>query len=635
MSQPPESSVRNQKLKSEGEIAGAAAHDQRTRATENADPDRLHLNEFLVGSATDNVPQLVMEKIGPQRIRKNAVLAVEMLLTASPNYFRPGDKSNYGAWDEGRLRPWVQASKDWFMKKFAGKVILAVLHLDEATPHIHLILVPLAGDKNLLSCRELFGGKTKLSKLQTSYASALEHLGIVRGVEGSSISNTQMKKFYQMVHSAMKPLPTIDLPRPQPARPQPEKPLMNISSSRKKYEDELELWNQENRDRQAYYQQLEKAYPNLEEVARQYQAKAGMVEAIESQLKELNRKSANLKSTLKAQGEHLEKHKDTPLPDVLIQMYGFTEIKSTMKGDPVRRFQSPDSSLLIEVSKPANWRETPSNGSGIGAITLVCQLEKMPPSQPWAAASLIERQFGKERALADVNLFFLHHLEQQFGKQVLQGVPVPHPAPQMTAKVKTYLVEELKISPAVADDTLSQQLLYMDELGYLVFPRPTGGFSRRSVNRNRLGKPDFRNDVMRDPEPYVLPGDSQDIVLIDDELEAIALKTLFPSRTVIAVNGCSFKRVHKYLKDANSIIVAFNLQTGNQIDEDLKNSLGEFGERKSITKVILPSDEISGCNSWIKSLQHSNGEKRINKSLAEKMDRDFNQDDIKQEGPKH
>ena len=635
MNQPAESFARITKLKSAAEIAGAASHDQRTRATENADPDRLHLNEFLVGSATDNVPELVTEKIGLQKIRKNAVWTVEMLLTVSPHYFRPGDRASYGAWDEGRLRPWVQASDAWLKKEYGDRVVLAVLHLDEATPHIHAVIVPLSGDENLLSCRELFGGRVKLSKLQTSYASALEHLGIVRGVEGSSISNTQMKKFYQMVHSIMKPLPTIDLPRPHPPRPEPEKPMVNIGQPRKKYEDELELWNQENRDRLAYYLRLETVYSDLESAAQQYQAKAGMVEATERQLKELNRKCATLKSTLKTQAEHFGKHQGTPLADILTLVYGFTEIKSTLKGDSVRRFQSPDSNRIVEVTKPGNWQEIPANGSGAGAISLVCKLEGMPADQYWSAAGLIERQFGKARALADVNLFFLHQQEQQFDHQVQQSVPMPHPAPQMTAKVKTYLVEELKISSPVADDLLSKQLLYMDELGYLIFPRPTGGFSRRSVGRNRLGKPDFRNDVMRDPEPYVLAGDSQDVVLIDDELEAIALKTRFPSRTVISVNGCSFKRVHKYLKNANSIIVAFNIQEGNQIDETLKNSLGEYGERKSITKVMLPSDEISDCKSWIRLLQRPNREMRINRSLVEKMDTAFNQAETKQDGPKH
>ena len=191
--------LRIQKLKTWGAIGGSGKHNQRERETPNADAARTAENRTVVGSADSDSVAQVKEAIGTQRIRKNAVLGVEMLLSASPEYFRPGQTEKAGEYDAHRLNSWVDASTQWLQERYGNRVVKAVLHLDEATPHIHALLVPL-DDTGKLNCRALFGGsRHTLSLLQTDYADAVKSLGITRGIENSRATHQKVSQFYSII----------------------------------------------------------------------------------------------------------------------------------------------------------------------------------------------------------------------------------------------------------------------------------------------------------------------------------------------------------------------------------------------------------------------------------------------------
>ena len=86
----PHAIARIAKLKS-GNVGASEKHTKRERETPNANPEIDNIR-FIGQPDSSNLPNLeaiVRERIGQQTIRKNAVLCVEMLLTASPEYFRP------------------------------------------------------------------------------------------------------------------------------------------------------------------------------------------------------------------------------------------------------------------------------------------------------------------------------------------------------------------------------------------------------------------------------------------------------------------------------------------------------------------------------------------------------------------
>ena len=168
---------RIQKLKA-GSVSGSALHTNRERYTPNADPAQPHIR--IIGQPdgpnTPELETLVRQRIGDQTIRKNAVLAVEFLLTASPEYFRPDDPGRAGHYEPQRLEDFQHQACVWLTNNYGDRIVRAELHLDEATPHIHAYLVPL-DEKGKLNCRALFGGsRYRLSELQDSFAAAMSPL---------------------------------------------------------------------------------------------------------------------------------------------------------------------------------------------------------------------------------------------------------------------------------------------------------------------------------------------------------------------------------------------------------------------------------------------------------------------------
>jgi hypothetical protein len=80
--------IRTAKLKTAGNLGGLNNHLERKMEVPNADADLSHLNQRRVGSgdlARDVTHRL--QAAGIEKPRKNAVLAIEHLMTASPEAF--------------------------------------------------------------------------------------------------------------------------------------------------------------------------------------------------------------------------------------------------------------------------------------------------------------------------------------------------------------------------------------------------------------------------------------------------------------------------------------------------------------------------------------------------------------------
>jgi chromosome segregation ATPase len=84
----------------------------------------------------------------------------------------------------------------WAYKEFGKKNVLsAELHLDETTPHLHMMVLP-ETPEGRLSAKIVVGDRNRLSALQDSYAEALSPLGIDRGVKGSKAKHTSIRQYY-------------------------------------------------------------------------------------------------------------------------------------------------------------------------------------------------------------------------------------------------------------------------------------------------------------------------------------------------------------------------------------------------------------------------------------------------------
>lgn len=95
------------------------------------------------------------------RTRKDSVMMVETLITASPEFMNslpPKEQKAY-----------FTMALDFISERVGEKNILsAVVHMDERTPHMHLCFVPITPD-NKLSAKTILGNQKSLSEWQTAY----------------------------------------------------------------------------------------------------------------------------------------------------------------------------------------------------------------------------------------------------------------------------------------------------------------------------------------------------------------------------------------------------------------------------------------------------------------------------------
>lgn len=188
--------LRTAKLSSLGSISASGSHAIRVAGfAENADPTRTADNICLRGSpvdpyddVTERLRQVVgVDETGEMRpTRKNGVLCIEFLLTASPEFFQGKSR------DE--VMQWAEAQDKFLHDKFGLNYVSAHLHLDETTPHVSAYVIPEV--KGKLNCREILGGRAKCSALQTEYANEMRRFGLRRGVAGSKAKHQPIKKFY-------------------------------------------------------------------------------------------------------------------------------------------------------------------------------------------------------------------------------------------------------------------------------------------------------------------------------------------------------------------------------------------------------------------------------------------------------
>jgi hypothetical protein len=179
--------MRCKKLASMGSVAGALKHCFRERPTPNADPTKTIQNDHLETHTTDEAMGRLRELL-PEKRRKDAVLCVEYLMTASPEWWPTATEA-----DQGHF---FVRSLEWLYDKFGhDNVIAASIHRDETSPHLSAFVVPMTKDRRL-SAKEFIGNKTKMSEDQTTYADRMKDLGLQRGVKRSQARHTTIREYY-------------------------------------------------------------------------------------------------------------------------------------------------------------------------------------------------------------------------------------------------------------------------------------------------------------------------------------------------------------------------------------------------------------------------------------------------------
>ena len=151
-----------------GSLAGREKHDERKKeaykSNKDIDLSRSHLNYHLVGAPKSTYLRFCQERIqtvGCPRVRKDSTYAVETLYTASPEFL--------GSMTSEQQRQYFQHCLAYAQQTFGKEnIISAVVHMDESTPHMHLLFVPITKDGRL-SAKDILGNAKSLTKHQDQF----------------------------------------------------------------------------------------------------------------------------------------------------------------------------------------------------------------------------------------------------------------------------------------------------------------------------------------------------------------------------------------------------------------------------------------------------------------------------------
>lgn len=165
MSQPQFAILRFAKYKGP-EISNIEAHNERTKEEYASNPDidksRSYLNFHLLEPECKYRAGAERQiKDAACRTRSDSVRLVEVLVTATPDFFKGKKKAE--------IKAYFQEALDFIREYQEPKTIIsAVVHMDEKTPHMHLPFVPLTEDGRLCA-KEIVGNKKKLTQWQDRF----------------------------------------------------------------------------------------------------------------------------------------------------------------------------------------------------------------------------------------------------------------------------------------------------------------------------------------------------------------------------------------------------------------------------------------------------------------------------------
>lgn len=158
--------LRFQKRKA-GSIASCERHNERRKEAYKSNPDidvgRSKLNYHLVNPPRYTYKKEInrMVKEAGCKVRRDSVMMVETLITASPEFMNslPSEEQ----------KKYFTMALDFIAERVGRQNILsAVVHMDEKTPHMHLCFVPITPD-NRLSAKAFLGNQKSLSQWQSDY----------------------------------------------------------------------------------------------------------------------------------------------------------------------------------------------------------------------------------------------------------------------------------------------------------------------------------------------------------------------------------------------------------------------------------------------------------------------------------
>ena len=176
--------IRNEKL-TRAEINGKGTHNDRkakNHTNKDIDPTKTHLNYYIKKNKltyTKEFDKYMKENNLQGHLRSNSIIMCQMVFTSDQAFFdKIGEKETKRYFDE--CYKFICNYKSLGEKN----IISAVVHLDEGSPHMHLMFVPVVHTKDKdgnnidkICARDFWKGRDSYRKLQDAYFNHVKSKG--------------------------------------------------------------------------------------------------------------------------------------------------------------------------------------------------------------------------------------------------------------------------------------------------------------------------------------------------------------------------------------------------------------------------------------------------------------------------
>jgi Plasmid recombination enzyme/Toprim-like len=526
--------LRTAKLTTLGNVGGSAAHNFRERNTENADPDLTPENCTSGAQSAKEVIEAVKDRLSTvPTVRKNAVLAVEYFIGASPEWFK--EQST-----EVREAYFDQAEK-WLKERHGAENVIAFTRqYDETSPHVCAYVVPI-DPRGKLNCSHFLDGREKLSEMQTDFAEKVgKQFDLDRGIEGSKAKHTTIKQYYAKIQA----------PTPEIKTKVPEVP--KATTSQKMIEalgvatDHSRAVARQDKAKQQQAAELRGLREAEQAKAKQYGVEKAANDAREARLRELRATATQVRGLpLESVLERLECQRDTA---------------------DRHNWRTPIGRVTVDGSK--FFAHDIDKGGG-GAIDLVMAVEGTDYK---GAVNRLSKDFGTGAVLAE-HAAKLKPVIEDIAKAPPEPFKAPVAVPEHWPKVREYLTEIRRLSVDLVDRFHKVGKVYADKFKNCVFVLGSG----EGVALRGTGDKPFHG-VRGEKVPFVIEGrgDDQRVAFVESAIDALSLHEIGFTGRIVAMSGSSSALAKAEAESCREqgleVVAAFD---GDKAGEAMARNLGQ------------------------------------------------------------
>lgn len=236
--------VRLAKRQARASVRGMLKHALREAAVPNAEAGAGR-PQVLAGDLTSAAAlgRLQAALKAAPRVQKNTVQALDLLVTAS--------RADMLSWPRERQDAYFKDALALLASRFGGmaNVLTAVIHRDESTPHMQVLVMPRDQDGRFAAIK-MIGGPVGLRQLHDDFHTQIgKKYGLLRGEKGERVEHVPIKQFYShMAKAGADPIPAY---QQLPAEPTLSDRLTGKAAAIEAEREKVQAHNKRTRERLA------------------------------------------------------------------------------------------------------------------------------------------------------------------------------------------------------------------------------------------------------------------------------------------------------------------------------------------------------------------------------------------------